>query len=66
MDFGTDREQLSRDGSSPLVCVRRVTVVLAKIQLGKLAMLMDTHRYLLVDLAFVLYIVFFYIEQITE
>lgn len=43
-----------------------MTVVLAKIQLGKLAVLMDTHRYLLVDLAFVLYIVFFYIKQITE
>lgn len=42
MDFGSDSEQLSRDGSSALVCVRRVTVVLAKKQLGKLAVLMDT------------------------
>lgn len=49
MDLGTDSKQLSRDGVSALVCVRRVTVVLAKIQLGKLAVLMDTHRYLLVD-----------------
>lgn len=58
MDLGTDSEQLSRDGSSALVCVRRVTVVLAKIQLGKLAVLMDTHRYLLVDFAFVLHVDF--------
>lgn len=44
MDLGTDSEQLSRDGSSSLVCVRPVTVVLAKIQLRKLAVLTDTHK----------------------
>lgn len=59
MDFGSDSAQLSRDGSSVFVSVRNATALLAEIQLGKQAVLMETHSYPLVDFTFVFYACYF-------